>query len=238
MGVGIGNGEAEVESADPDGEAAASPQWDDEGLKGFRHGPAWTYLMVLLSSAVALFASFVLAAETLQLARHPASRLSCDINALVSCSTVAQSWQSEFVRLGTLPVPNAFFGIAAESVFVTLAVIGMTGAALPRWFNVSSWVGGLFALIFAYWLFIQSMFVIKALCPWCLTLMFATTIQFMALTHATVTVRRLPSPTGRFAPLARALRRSYRLHFDLMFDLVWLVALAALIVVVEGPALF
>ena len=31
--------------------------------------------------------------------------------------------------------------------------------------------------------------VIHALCPWCLTLMFSTTIQFMALSHATVAVQ-------------------------------------------------
>ena len=89
-------------------------------LGGWRHTAQWTYLIMLIASAVALFASFVLSAETLQLARHPGQTLGCDINGVLSCSTVAQSWQAEIVKFGGLSYPNAFFGIAAESVFVTV----------------------------------------------------------------------------------------------------------------------
>ena len=84
---------------------------------------------------------------------------------------------------------------------------------------------------YAYWLFIQSMFVIRALCPWCLGLMFATTIQFMALSHATVSVQRMPAKSN-------GLRKYYRLNFDLMVDVVWIIALIVLIIVVDGPAIF
>lgn len=204
---------------------------EERPLIGWRHSAWWTYLVMLVASAVALGASFVLAAETLQLARHPESTLGCDVNSVVSCSAVAQSWQAEIVKFGGLSYPNAFFGIAAESVFVTVAVIGMAKIAVPRWFAACTWFGGLAALAYAYWLFSQSMFVIQALCPWCLTLMFSTTIQFMALSHATVAVRKLPAK-------ATGLRTYYRLGIDLMIDVLWVVALAVLIIVVEGPALF
>ncbi len=230
-------------------------------LGGWRHTAQWTYLIMLIASAVALFASFVLSAETLQLARHPGQTLGCDINGVLSCSTVAQSWQAEIVKFGGLSYPNAFFGIAAESVFVTVAVIGLINGVLscstvaqswqaeivkfgglsypnaffgiaaesvfvtvaviglcqvrvPRWFAACTWFGGLAALAYAYWLFSQSMFVINALCPWCMALMFSTTIQFMALSHATVVVQGLP-------PKAEGLRTYYRLHIDLMMDAVW-----------------
>ncbi len=186
---------------------------------------------MLIASAVALFASFVLSAETLQLARHPNQTLGCDINGVLSCSTVAQSWQAEIVKFGGLSYPNAFFGIAAESVFVTVAVIGLCQVRVPRWFAACTWFGGLAALAYAYWLFSQSMFVINALCPWCMALMFSTTIQFMALSHATVVVQGLP-------PKAEGLRTYYRLHIDLMMDAVWVLAVITLILVVDGPALF
>ena len=39
--------------------------------RGWRHGATWTYLIMLLASAVALVVSFVLSAETLELARNP-----------------------------------------------------------------------------------------------------------------------------------------------------------------------
>ncbi|KAB7790001.1 vitamin K epoxide reductase family protein [Bifidobacterium leontopitheci] len=210
-----------------DGTAAAT----GKGLAGWRHGAVWTYLIMLVASAAALFVSLMLAAETLQLARHPGEKLGCDVNGIISCTDVAQSWQAEFIKFAGLSFPNAFFGIAAESVFVTVAVIGLAKVVVPRWFAICTWLGGLAALLYAYWLFTQSMFVIRALCPWCLGLMFATTIQFMALSHATVAVQGLPRRS-------QGLRKYYRLNFDLMVDFVWVIALVVLIIVVEGPALF
>ena len=214
-----------MSSSDIDGQATINR------LEGWRHGAVWTYLIMLVASAAALGASFVLAADTLQLARHPENALGCDVNSVVSCSAVAQSWQAEIIKIGGLSYPNAFFGIAAESVFVTIAVIGMVKVVVPRWFAICTWLGGLAALAYAYWLFSQSMFVIHALCPWCMVLMFSTTIQFMALSHATVAVQQLPAK-------ATGLRTYYRLGIDLMIDALWVVALVVLIIVVEGPALF
>lgn len=206
--------------------------------QGRRHTAGWTYLIMLLASVVALVVSFVLSAETLQLARDPGTKLDCDLNAVVSCSTVAQSWQAEIIKFNGLSYPNAFFGIAAEAVFITVAVIGLARVIVPRWFAVCTWLGGLAALAYAYWLFTQSVFVIHALCPWCLVLMFSTTIQFMALTHASVVVQDLPKLDGRFGSLRRGLDTYYRLNADLMVDVVWVLALVAIIVVKEGPALF
>lgn len=206
-------------------------------LVGWRHSATWTYLVMLVASIAALIVSFILAGETLEIARHPNAKLVCDVNALVSCTTVAQSWQAEIIHFGNLSLPNAFFGIAAESVFVTLAVLGLSRVRFPRWFAIATWVGNLFAVLYAYWLFSQSMFVINALCPWCLALMFATTIQFMALSHATVSVQQLPS-SSRFAGLSKALVNYYRLHFDLMVDALWIVAVAALILITKGAAIF
>ena len=198
---------------------------------GWRHGATWTYLIMLLASGVALLVSFILSAETLQLARHPNQSLGCDVNAVLSCSTVAESWQSEIVKFGELSFPNAFFGIAAESVFVTIAVIGLARMKMPRWFATCTWPGSLAALAYSYWLTSQSLFVINALFPWCLVLIFATTIQFMAVSPATVTVQHLPSK-------ARRLLTCYRLNIDLMVDVVWVVALITLILVKDGAMLF
>ena len=186
---------------------------------------------MLIASAVALGASLILSAETLQLARHPESALGCDLNSAVSCSAVAQAWQAEIVKFGGLSYPNAFFGIAAESVFVTIAVIGLAKVAVPRWFALCTWLGGLAALAYSYWLTTQSLFVINAMCPWCLVLMFSTTVQFMALSHATVAVQDMPSGHA-------GLRKYYRLNFDLMVDVVWIVALIVVILVKDGPMLF
>lgn len=219
-----------AQSSSPHSNPTDASQPGAAQLKGWRHGATWVYAVALIASAVALFVSFILLAETLQLARHPNQSLGCDVNSVLSCSTVAQSWQSEFIHFAGLSFPNAFFGIAAESVFVTIAVIGLTHARLPRWFSICTWFGSLAALFYSYWLFTQSMFVINALCPWCLLLMFSTTVQFMAFSHASISDRNLASKAGW-------LRTYYRLNYDLMVDAVWIVALIALIAVKYGPAL-
>lgn len=203
----------------------------NDRAQGWRHGPTWTYLIMLIASAIALVVSFVLSAETLKLARNPNQILDCDINSVLSCSTVAQSWQSEIIKFGGLSYPNAFFGIAAESVFVTVAVIGLARVKVPRWFAICTWLGGLAAIAYSYWLTTQSLFVINALCPWCLALMFSTTIQFMSLSHATVTVQGLPAKP-------RALDTYYRLNYDLMADVIWIIAIIVLILVKDGAAIF
>ncbi len=202
---------------------------------GWRHSAIWVYLVMLAASAVALLVSFLLSAETLELARQPDQQLSCDVNAVLSCSTVAQSWQAEIVKFGGLSYPNAFFGIAAESVFVTIAVIGLARITVPRWFAKCTWFGGLAALCYSYWLTSQSLFVINALCPWCLVLMFTTTVQFMALSHATAVVQELPvRKNGKW----RWLDTYYRLNYDLMVDVVWVLVLAVIILAKDGAALF
>ena len=138
--------------SDFSGEQVAEATLDDDYTKprGWRHTATWTYLVMLIASAVALVVSFVLSAETLKLARNPGQKLSCDVNAVMSCSTVAESWQAEVVKFAGLSFPNAFFGIAAESVFVTIAVIGLTKVAVPRWFALCTWLvdcrAGLFVL--------------------------------------------------------------------------------------------
>ena len=135
------------------------------------------------------------------------------------------------MKFAGLSFPNAFFGIAAESVFVTIAVIGLMKVAVPRWFALCTWLGGLAALAYSYWLTSQSLFVINALCPWCLCLMFSTTVQFMALSHATAVVQEIPAK-------GEGVRTYYRLNYDLMVDALWIVALIVIILVKDGPMLF
>ena len=202
-----------------------------------RHSASATYLIALLASVCAIAASLILSAETLYSARHPGVTLSCDVNAEVSCSTVAQSWQAEVIKLGNLSFPNAFFGISAESVFITIAVLGLAHAKFPRRFSICAWFGSLSALAYAYWLFTQSMYVINALCPWCLLLMFSTTIQFMAFSHATVTAQNIPEHNGKYAKLRNFLNTYYRLNCDLAVDTAWIGIVILLIFLKHGSAI-
>lgn len=145
-----------------------------ERLRAYRK----TYIAMLVSSILSLFASLVLSIDAVKLAASPSGKLSCDINAVLSCGKVAKSWQSEL-----LGFPNAFIGLMTEPVVITVAIAGLGLVAFPRWFmRVAHLVYGL-GLIFALWLLSQSFFVINALCPWCLLVTVSTITVFSTISR-------------------------------------------------------
>lgn len=204
-----------------------------EWKKKWRHGAVWLYSLMLASSLLAEVVSFVLSSDTLKIAQNPQVQLGCDINATISCSTVAKSWQADVLNLGSLKVPNCFLGICFEAVFITVAVLGIAKAKVPKWFSFCSWLGNLVALAFSYWLFSQELYAINAICPWCLTLMFSSTVQFMSQSHASITVQNLAK--GKLKEFFSAY---YRPSLDLFVDVIWILVLILLIFTRDGSRIF
>jgi uncharacterized membrane protein len=140
------------------------PDTADSRFGRLRHHSVTVWVTMLIASAASLVASFVLAVEAITLAENPNADLGCDINAVISCGTVANSWQSH-----VLGFPNAFLGLMTEPVVITIAVASLAGVRFPRWFMLAAQVVYTIGLAFAYWLFHQAMFDIGALWPrrWC-----------------------------------------------------------------------
>lgn len=137
-----------------------------------------TYVAMLISSTLSLIASLVLSIDALKLAAEPSGPLSCNINSVLSCGTVAKSWQSQL-----LGFPNSFIGLMTEPVVITVAIAGIGLVAFPRWFmRVAHVVYGL-GLVFTLWLLSQSFFVINALCPWCLLVTASTITVFSTISR-------------------------------------------------------
>lgn len=145
-----------------------------ERLRAYRK----TYIAMLVSSILSLIASLVLSIDALKLAAQPSGLLSCNINSVLSCGTVAKSWQSQL-----LGFPNSFIGLMTEPVVITIAIAGLGLVAFPRWFMRAAHVVYGLGLIFALWLLSQSYFVINALCPWCLLVTFSTITVFSTITR-------------------------------------------------------
>ncbi|MEI6220121.1 MAG: vitamin K epoxide reductase family protein [Actinomycetes bacterium] len=150
---------------------------DLERLRNYRK----TYVAMLISSSLSLIASLVLSYDAVKLAANPSGKLSCDVNAIVSCGKVARSWQSHL-----LGFPNAFLGLMTEPVVIAIAVAGLGLVAFPRWFLRAAHVVYAAGLIFALWLLSQSFFVIKAFCPWCLLVTVSTITVFSTMTRINV----------------------------------------------------
>lgn len=136
---------------------------------------------MLVSSLLGLVASLVLSADAVVLAADPTAALSCNLSAKISCGTVGTAWQSSL-----LGFPNAFLGLIAEPVVITIAVAGLGGVRFPRWFMNGAQVVYSIGLVFAYWLFYQAYFVIGALCPWCLLITVTTTLVFFSMTRVNI----------------------------------------------------
>jgi len=198
-------------------------------LHGFRQSDKWIFGYMLFSSLLSLIASFVLSVDAIELARNPEAALSCNINEVISCGKVGVTWQANLFGF-----PNAFLGLVAEPVVITIAVASLGRVKFPRWFMFSAQVVYTIGLGFAYWLFYQSMFNINALCPWCLLVTLSTTLVFTSLTHVNIRDGNL-FLTPR---LNDALKSGLRMGLDLLVITLWLLLLVAAVVTKYGPALW
>lgn len=191
-----------------------------------RNAAVWG--VVLAGAVVSLTSSFVLSVDALRLAENPDAALSCNINAVLSCGTVANSWQASL-----LGFPNAFLGLMTEPVVITLAVAGLSGVRFPRWIMLAAQVVYTIGLGLAYWLFHQALFDIGALCPWCLLVTLATTLVWFELTRINIRDDNLMLPRPVQATLASAVR----LGVDVIVVVVWVLLLILAVVLRYGEAL-
>jgi len=198
-------------------------------LRAMRQSDRWIYTAMLVSALVSLTASFVLSVDAIILAADPKAALACNINAVISCGTVGASWQASLFGF-----PNAFLGLVAEPVVITIAVASLGGVRFPRWFMMSAQVVYTVGLVFAYWLFFQAYFVIGALCPWCLLITLSTTLVFTSLTHVNIRDGNLYLP-----PRASQLARGFvRADLDALLVAVWLLGIAAMVITKYATVLF
>lgn len=213
--------------ADPDHSVTA----DEAGpwLHRVRSSDVAVWVTMLISSVLSLVASFVLSIDALRLAENPNADLGCNINAVISCGTVANSWQSSL-----LGFPNAFLGLVTEPVVITIAVASLAKVVFPRWFMVAAQVVYTVGLAFAYWLFYEAMFDIGALCPWCLLVTLATTLVFFEMTYVNIRDDNLRLPRR----VQGALTSFIRSGLDLIVLVVWLLVLLLAVVLKYGDALF
>jgi uncharacterized membrane protein len=210
----------------------ATDTWQDTSggrLNRLRHNNITVWVTMLVASVASLIASFVLSIDALRLAENPNAALSCNINAVISCGTVAESWQAQL-----LGFPNAFLGLASEPVVITIAVASLGRVRFPRWFMFSAQVFYTIGLLFAYWLFYEAMFEIGALCPWCTLVTLATTLVFFEMTYVNIRDDNLYLPP-RVQQAALGVIRS---NLDIIGVVVWILLLVLLVVLKYGDALF
>jgi uncharacterized membrane protein len=164
----------------------------------------WIFTSMLIGSLLSLLASFVLSVETVELAKNPDANLSCSINLVLNCATVAKHPTSELFGF-----PNPFLGLIAEPIVATVAIAGLAGVAFPRRFMFAAQVGYTLGFVFAWYLFYVSFFIIQALCPWCLLVTLTTTLVFFAITRYNIREGNLYLPNQLSARAREWVRKDY-----------------------------
>jgi uncharacterized membrane protein len=149
----------------------------------------WIFTSMLVGAALSLLAAFVLSVEAVQLAKNPNAQLSCSVNIVLNCATVAKHPSAEMFGF-----PNSFFGLMAEPIVIVIAIAGLAGVAFPRRFMFGAQIGYTLGFVFAWYLFYLSFFVIQALCPWCLLVTLTTTFVFFAITRYNIRENNLYLP--------------------------------------------
>lgn len=182
-----------------------------------RLNQVFPYLLILCS-IIALICSFVLSQDELALAKNPGFVPTCNLNPVLSCGDVIKTHQASLFGF-----PNPWIGLAAFSVFLTVGVILLAGAQLKRWFWLAMEAGLTLAMIFAYWLLAQSVFVIQALCPFCLAVDAVLTTMFWYTTLFVVVNGQLMLPAGLQGAAAFARKH----HAEIL--VTWFLLLIALI---------
>ena len=189
----------------------------------------WIFASMLIGAIASLIASFVLSVEAIELAKNPDAVLSCSINVILTCATVGLHPSASLFGF-----PNSFLGLIAEPVVITVAIAGLAGVKFPRLFMAFAQFFYTLGLIFAFWLFSQSYFVIGALCPWCLLVTATTTFVWFAITRYNIRENNLYLSKD----LSRRLHAFIDKDYDkvVMFAIVFL--LIAAILLKYGSAIF
>ena len=155
--------------------------------------------MLAVLGAIAWLAALVLMIEKVQSLADPSYRPSCSINPVLSCGSVMNSAQGS-----AFGFPNPLIGIAAFAVVITLGVLLAAGLELPQWIWWGLQAGVIFGIGFVAWLMAQSLYVIGALCPYCMVVWAAMIPIFVLVTVDNLIKERIPSPAGLRRVLAAA----------------------------------
>jgi uncharacterized membrane protein len=129
---------------------------------------------------------------------NPGASLACDVNPFISCGSVMMTWQSS-----ALGIPNMAIGLAGFAIMAVIGALMVSGTALPTWFRWARLGGMTFAFGYVHFLAISAIFLIRALCPWCMVIWTITAPMFFATLARTIEHGDLRLPS----PLAGLLRR-------------------------------
>jgi uncharacterized membrane protein len=132
--------------------------------------------LLLIGGAIAVLCAGILTVEKMELLQNPQTTLVCDINPVVACGNIIATPQAS-----AFGFPNPIIGLVGFGAVAAIGAGLLAGARFKRWFWIGLELGMVFAVGFVTWLQYQSLYVIGALCPFCMVV-WAVTIPLFIYT--------------------------------------------------------
>jgi uncharacterized membrane protein len=120
------------------------------------------YALMLVGGALGLFTAGWQTVERIAWAADPTASSVCEINAVLSCSSVFSHWQSS-----ALGVPNSLIAMAVFGVIASAGLAGLLGSRLSRSYLATVFGVTVFMTAFVVWYLEQSALSIGVLCLFC-----------------------------------------------------------------------
>ncbi|MFJ6568859.1 vitamin K epoxide reductase family protein [Streptomyces sp. NPDC091292] len=146
-------------------------------------------LLLVVTGAAGLLASWVITLDKFKLLEDPNFTPGCSLNPVVSCGNIMKSEQAS-----AFGFPNPMLGLAAYAVVICVGMSLLGRARFPRWYWLTLNAGTLFGVGFCSWLQYQSLYRISSLCLWCSLAWVATIVMFWYVTSFNVRKGFLPAP--------------------------------------------
>ena len=175
--------------------------------------------ILMVGGLIGLFASFILTYDTLRITSNPHFVPNCNLNPLLNCGTVIHAAGDTIFGL-----PFPFYGIAAFSILITVGAGILASAKYKKWFWQTFQVAITLGIIGSYALLWKSLYVIHAMCPYCLSVDVAMTTIFWYVTLYNIDNKHITLPKGRAQSVYAWVRKH---HLDLL--VLWFLIVIAFI---------
>ena len=131
-------------------------------FKKFTIQRIFPYLLII-TAVIGLFASFTLTIEHMNILEDPNYNLSCAIDPVLACGPIMAS--PEATAFG---FPNPLIGLVTFGAQLLLGVVMLAGARMRSWFWKLYGLSIAGGMAFTIWLIWHSLYVIGAICIYCL----------------------------------------------------------------------
>jgi uncharacterized membrane protein len=121
------------------------------------------YAVMTIGAIIGFIASFWQMIEKLTMLKDPVAPLVCNVNAVFNCSNILNVWQSSVFGF-----PNALMCIIFFIMLFTVGIIGWNDGSISKNLRLIFQGFTLFFIGFGFWYLWQSIFVVGAICIFCL----------------------------------------------------------------------